>query len=83
MIGINLGNFERLVRLLAGLLLGGWALARPDMDALAWLAAVSATCLLLNAVYGRCYLWQLLDISSCGCNKLPQSQLCDREATAS
>jgi hypothetical protein len=82
MIETNLGNFERAVRLLVGLVMGGWALARPELDAIAWLAAVSSVCLLLNAAYGRCYLWHLLDISSCGCNKLPPTRLCDGELTA-
>ena len=83
MIETNLGNIERALRLLVGVVLGGWSLARPEMDAIGWLAAMSAICLLLNALYGRCYLWHMLDISSCGCNNLPPERLCDRKLNAS
>lgn len=78
MIGKNLGRIERLVRMLAGLLLAGWVFSRPAMGGAEWLAALASLFLVLNGVFGRCYLWHLLDVSSCGCNSIPPQRLCNK-----
>ena len=61
----NLGPIERVVRLPVGLALGAWALTQSIMGAVEWLALLAATFLVLNCLFGRCYLWQLLDINTC------------------
>jgi hypothetical protein len=66
MIERNLGNVERVVRLLFATVLFGWALQRPDMNAIEWFVIVIATALMMNGVFSRCYLWFLLDINTCG-----------------
>jgi hypothetical protein len=68
MIERNLGNIERLMRLIAGILLGAWAITSPQMHALEWLVLVGATMLFLNGIFSRCYLWNLLGITSCDQN---------------
>ena len=73
----NLGNTERTVRLILGLLLAAVVLARPAMGAIEWTGALIALFLVLNGVFGRCYLWHVLEISSCGCNPFPPEKACD------
>lgn len=81
MIAKNLGSMERILRLLAGLLLAGWVFSRPEIGGPEWLAVVVSLFLVLNGVFGRCYLWHLLDISSCGCNSIPAERLCSSGPT--
>ncbi|NQX88191.1 MAG: DUF2892 domain-containing protein [Halioglobus sp.] len=64
MIERNLGNAERLVRLLFGLALGIWLLSRPDINGMEVFIAVIAVMLILNGVFSRCYLWFVLDIDT-------------------
>jgi hypothetical protein len=78
MLNINLGGIERLLRFIIGLALAGWALSCPEMDSRAWLMSIIALFLVLNGLFGRCYLWHVLDFSSCGCNRMPQGRFCDR-----
>ena len=66
MIERNLGNLERVVRLLFGLSLFAWASQRPEMNPVEWFVIVIATALMLNGIFSRCYLWFLFDINSCG-----------------
>jgi hypothetical protein len=65
MIERNLGNIERIFRLLAGLLLGAWALTSSDMNAIEWFVVVISIMLVMNGIFSRCYLWYVLDINSC------------------
>ena len=65
MIGQNLGTIERAARLLLGLGLGTWALLQPSLGVAEGLALLAAGFLVLNFVFGRCYLWSLLDINTC------------------
>ena len=74
----NLGNTERTVRLVLGIVLAVVVLARPAMGAMEWTGALIALFLILNGVFGRCYLWHVLEISSCGCNPVDAERLCDR-----
>lgn len=64
MIERNLGNFERIVRLLAGLMLFGWALLQPAVNGVEWFVIVISSALILNGIFSRCYLWYVLNIET-------------------
>lgn len=78
MIKKNLGTVERFIRLVVGVLLLGWAVSRPELGGLAWVGVVAGLFLVLNAVFGRCYLWHVLEFSSCGCNTIPAGRICEK-----
>ena len=65
MIERNLGNMERIVRLLAGLLFLVWAVSRPHLNGVEWFVIVVSCCLVMNGIFSRCYLWYVLDINTC------------------
>lgn len=65
MIERNLGNVERVVRLLFGLLFLVWTLMQPALNGIEWFVLVISTFLILNGIFSRCYLWYILDINSC------------------
>ena len=64
MIERNLGNVERVLRLMAGLLLLAWACSRPGMNGIDWFVLLMSVALILNGVFQRCYLWFVLDINT-------------------
>ncbi len=80
MIAKNLGNAERIVRLLLGVLVAGITAMQPEFGAFETLTSIIALFLVLNGLFGRCYLWFLLDVSSCGCNSVPQERFCGKRA---
>jgi Protein of unknown function (DUF2892) len=60
MIERNIGNAERIVRLVFGLSFGGWALMQPTMDTVVeWFVILFSVSLMLNGIFSRCYLWYL------------------------
>jgi hypothetical protein len=61
----NLGNIERAVRVLFGLVLFGWAVSQPALNVVEWFVVGIAIALFLNGVFSRCYLWYVLDLNSC------------------
>ena len=61
----NLGNIERVVRLLAGVAFAIWAVSQPALNGIEWFVTVVAIALILNGVFGRCYLWYVLDLNTC------------------
>ncbi len=65
MIEKNLGNVERLMRLIFGLTLAVWALMQPQMNVIEWFVLAMSLMLVLNGVFSRCYLWYVLEINSC------------------
>jgi hypothetical protein len=65
MIERNLGNFERVLRLLFGLAIAVWALIQPSMNGIEWFVMVISMMLMMNGIFSRCYLWFVLDINSC------------------
>lgn len=65
MIERNLGNIERVLRLIAGVCLAIWAVTQQGLNGVEWFVVVISTFLILNGVFGRCYLWYVLDINSC------------------
>ena len=64
MIRRNLGNLERLVRLVLGMGLWAWALMQPSWGLWEFVAIVAAGCLVANGVFSRCYAWYVLDINT-------------------
>jgi len=62
----NLGNVERVVRLLFGLLFGVWAVTRDSLNGVEWFVMAVSLALILNGVFSRCYLWYILEINTCG-----------------
>ena len=61
MIERNLGNTERILRLLFGIAFGVWSFTQPQMNAVEWFVALVSLALILNGVFSRCYLWYVLD----------------------
>ena len=78
MIERNLGNAERLVRLMFGLSLGGWALMQPMMNGVEWFVVIISMMLVLNGLFSRCYLWYVLDVDTTGSpkNVQPPTSIC-------
>jgi len=66
MIERNLGNTERVLRLIGAILLTAWAAARDNHDVLTPVALLIAAALTLNFLFSRCYLWAVLGLKSCG-----------------
>jgi hypothetical protein len=64
MIERNLGNFERIIRLLTGLVLVGWVVKQPHLNGIEWFVLLISVALILNGVFQRCYLWYVLDINT-------------------
>lgn len=65
MIEKNLGNIERVFRLLLAAMFAMWVLSRPDLNAVEWFVMIISMALFLNGVFSRCYLWYVLDINTC------------------
>ena len=68
MIERNLGNFERVFRLLFGLAIGTWALIQPHMNGIESFVMFISVLLIMNGIFSRCYLWFVLDLNSCSDN---------------
>lgn len=66
MIERNLGNIERVFRLLFGLVFAAWALSRPSLNGVEWFVILISTALILNGIFSRCYLWYILDLDTYG-----------------
>lgn len=60
----NLGNLERVTRLLLGLWLMGLAISSSTLNGIEWFVAIIAVALIFNGIFSRCYLWYLLDIDT-------------------
>ncbi|MDX1734650.1 MAG: DUF2892 domain-containing protein [Halioglobus sp.] len=64
MIERNLGNVERILRLLLGIGLGLWVFMQPDRNGMDLFITAIAVFLILNGVFARCYLWFVLDVNT-------------------
>jgi hypothetical protein len=64
MIEKNLGYIERALRLIAGVCLAVWTVTQPALGGIVWFAVVISVFLVLNGIFSRCYLWQVLGINS-------------------
>ena len=60
----NLGNIERVVRLLFAVGLAVWALAQPDLNLTEIFVLAVAVMLAVNGIFSRCYIWYLLNINT-------------------
>ncbi len=65
MIERNLGNVERVIRLLMGVLFSFWAFSQPYMNGIEWFVVAVAVMLMLNGIFSRCYFWFVLDLNTC------------------
>ena len=65
MIERNIGQTERIIRFVLGILLVGWVLAGREFGAAQGVALVAAFALFWNSIFARCYLWKWLRINSC------------------
>ena len=70
MIEKNLGNIERVFRLLAGIGLLAWALSRPELNGIEWFVMLISRFMILNGIFSRCYLWYVLDLNTCEGNDI-------------
>ncbi len=64
MIDRNLGNVERVVRLLLGIALAVWTVSRDSLNGIEWFVAVCSLFLILNGIFSRCYLWYVLNVNT-------------------
>jgi len=64
MIERNLGNIERIVRLVIGLAFSAWALMQTSMNGVEWFVVLVSLSLIFNGIFSRCYLWYLLDVNT-------------------
>ncbi len=64
MIERNLGNIERIFRLVLGIGFASWVATRPSLNGIEWFVLLVSTFLILNGVFSRCYLWFVLDINT-------------------
>ena len=69
MIERNLGNIERVIRLLLGIVFLGWVLTRSDANWVDLFVTIISVALILNGVFARCYLWFVLDVNTCDNDK--------------
>ena len=60
----NLGNVERVIRLLLGVWLMVLATTSPGLNGIEWFVGIVSTCLILNGIFSRCYFWYVLDIDT-------------------
>ncbi len=65
MIRRNVGLPERVVRFCLGTALLAWVYASDTLGAVQVIALIAAFALFWNSIFGRCYLWKWLGISSC------------------
>lgn len=64
MIEKNIGNIDRIFRLVFGLGFGGWVAIQPQINGVEWFVLIVAMMLMLNGVFSRCYLWYVLDVDT-------------------
>jgi hypothetical protein len=64
MIEKNLGNFERVVRLVIGVCFAVWTLSQPHLGITEWFVGIISLMLILNGVFSRCYLWYLIEVDT-------------------
>lgn len=65
MIDRNIGTAERVVRFVLATLLVAWIFTVEHFAAPQALGLIVAFALLWNSIFGRCYLWKWLGLSSC------------------
>jgi hypothetical protein len=79
MIERNLGNIERVARLVMGIIFAMWAISQPYMNAIEWFVVTASLMLIFNGIFSRCYLWYVLEINTCD----KQGQNCSQSSALS
>lgn len=64
MIDRNLGNIERAVRLLLGIVFAIWAFSQPHMNPIEWFVMIASLMLMLNGIFSRCFIWWALGLNT-------------------
>jgi hypothetical protein len=64
MIERNLGNTERVIRLIIGMATLTWMLIQPQINGAQFCVGLIALSLILNGVFSRCYLWFILNLNT-------------------
>ena len=64
MIERNLGNIERLIRLLIGIAFVIWSFAQPFMNLTEWFVMLISSMLILNGIFSRCFFWWVLGLNT-------------------
>lgn len=65
MIERNVGTPERIVRFLLAIAAAGWVLSSERLGLAQGAVLLAALALTWNSIFGRCYLWKWLGLSSC------------------
>ena len=65
MIERNLGNIERVARLVMGVVFELWAVSQPYRNAIEWFVVAMSLMLVFNGIFSRCYFWYVLEINTC------------------
>ena len=60
----NLGNVERVIRLVLGLCLITLAFTSPALNGIEWFVGIVSVALIMNGIFSRCYLWYVLDVTT-------------------
>lgn len=61
----NIGNVERIVRLIFGVFFAGWVAIQPHLNGIEWFVMIVSLSLILNGIFSRCYFWYILNINTC------------------
>lgn len=60
----NIGNVERVIRVVFAVGLTIWILSQPSFSLTEAFVALTAFFLFLNGVFSRCYLWFVLEVNT-------------------
>jgi len=60
----NIGNIERVFRLLFAVTLSIWITTQQHLNGMEWFVLSISVMMILNGVFARCYLWYILDINT-------------------
>jgi hypothetical protein len=64
MIEQNLGNLERVVRLILGAALVAFAIMAPTLSLTEMFVGFIGLTLVLNGIFSRCYVWYIFDLNT-------------------
>ncbi len=64
MIERNLGNLERVIRLLFAIGLTVWALSQPSLELVEIFVLAVAVMLAINGIFSRCYFWYIFNLNT-------------------
>ena len=64
MIERNLGNLERVIRLISGVVLVALALMAPTLTLTEIFISFFGLTLVLNGIFSRCYVWYIFNLNT-------------------